>query len=128
MAHWADVSVSSQMTIVGPSEHVDEIEASVVEAKCPLCRTQSRASVNPKLAEQLEHQYPRTYEERRSEEESLITERGGSVETLTLYIGNKHKFDRSAKGSNPNAHHWTFFLKPSRGGLIQEVHILLVGV
>jgi len=122
------VSVSSQMTVVSLSEHVDDIDASVVEAKCPLCRTQSRASFNPDLAEQLETQYPRTYEERRTEEQSLTTERGGSVETLTLYIGNKHKFDRLAEGSTPNAHHWTFFVKPSRADLVQEVHIILVGV
>lgn len=128
MAHWADVSVISQMTIVSLDEQPEMFAASEVEAKCPMCRTQTSASLNPTLVERLKSKYPQAYEERKQEEESNEADgHGGSVQTLTLYIGNEHQLIRPEVGSS-NMHNWTFFVKPSRTDIVEEIQILLVGL
>src|SRR4051794_8376802 len=86
MAHWADVSVVSQMTVVSLDEQPETFSASEVEAKCPMCRTQTSASHNPKMDSELRIRYPRTYEERRAEEDETRPDGSSSIETLTVYI------------------------------------------
>lgn len=127
MARWADVSVTSQMTIVSLDEELDDFaSATGVEAKCPMCRTQTSAVMNPQCAEELRQRYPQTYGEREVDEQTTeIDGTGGSVQTLTVYIGNKHQLTRPEPGSS-NMHEWTFFVKPSRTDIVEEVHILLV--
>lgn len=123
MSHWADVSIQSQITIVSLDEQPSSFTASEVEAKCPMCRTQTSASLNPQLAEQLELRYPNTYEER--EDEERLNEADSSVQTLTLYIGNEHRLVEP-EGESANMHDWTFFVRPSRTDIIEEIQILLV--
>lgn len=127
MAHWADVSVTSQMTIVSLDEEPATFDAAGVEARCPMCRTSTVASFNPTLAEQLAEKYPLTYAEREAEEKKAEEGGEGAIETLTLYIGNKHHLIMPAEGSS-NRHEWTFFVKPSRTDIIEEVQILLVSI
>lgn len=127
MAHWADVSAASaQMTIVSLDEEPTTFNASEVEARCPMCRTTTTASINSGMSTRLEVQYPRAYKERELEERpSSLDGSLSSLETLTVYIGNKHEILDCQ--DSPNMHEWTFFVKPSRTDIIDSVKILLVG-
>lgn len=123
MAHWADVSISSQMTIVDVDEEPVAFDAvSGLEAKCPMCRTQTTASLDLRRGRTLAAKYPMTGAERRDEEEDGWD--GGRIQTLTVYVGNRH---RRVEAENPNKHEWTFFVRPSRTDIIEEVQIQLVG-
>lgn len=130
MQHWADVSISSVMTVTHVDENPVLFSANDVEAKCPMCRTQTNASLNAARAGELRERYPKTYAERQRDEEGDAEGNGegdkGTVETITVYIGNKHALVRPASGSQ-NQHDWTFFVRPSREDIIQEIQILLVG-
>ena len=128
MAHWADVSVSSQMTIVNVNEQATDFDAvSELEARCPMCRTQTNASLNNALIASLKDKYPTAYAERENEENRPNGQQNGGkeIQTLTLYIGNSHKLTEPSPGSS-NMHDWTFFVRPSRTEIIEEVQIVLV--
>ncbi|KAF2216795.1 hypothetical protein CERZMDRAFT_32252 [Cercospora zeae-maydis SCOH1-5] len=123
MAHWADVSVNSQMKIVDVDEVPETFDAvSGIEAKCPMCRTQTTASYNPDLAARLADDYPVTTRERSLEEADSLGEQGG-IQTLTVYVGNRHRY--VADSETANCHEWTFFVKPSRTDIIEEVQLVL---
>ena len=127
MAHWADVSVTSQMTIVSLDEQPSQFNPIQVEAKCPMCRTLTTARLDPEMAHVLSTRYPRKYAERRVEEQTPESAEASSMETLTLYIGNSHRLVEPLGGSG-NQHDWTFFVRPSRTDIIEEVHILLASI
>lgn len=127
MAHWADVSITSQMTIVDVDEEPVEFNpVSGVEAKCPMCRTQTSATLDLARSQQLASKYPTAWREREAEEEADSNNNGGegTIQTLTVYIGNRHQLVRDAEDANK--HDWTFFVKPSRTDIVEEVQILLV--
>lgn len=122
MSHWADVSVTSQMAIVPLSDIPVDLTPSNVEAKCPMCRTLTSAHPATDLASGLQDKYSAAYAQRRADdgdEEELAT-----VETITVYIGNKHSLVPAAPGSG-NCHDWTFFVRPSRTDIIQAVRMNL---
>jgi len=122
MSHWADVSVTSQMAIVPLSDTPRDFTPSNVEARCPMCRTLTSAHPATEIASQLEEKYSTVYSQRRADdgnEEELTT-----VETITVYIGNKHSLVPAAPGSG-NCHDWTFFVRPSRTDIIQAVKMNL---
>ena len=126
MATWADVSVTTQMQIVDVDEEAVAFNAvSGLEARCPMCRTQTTASLNQAKMTYLRNKYPRTYAERQAEED-VSGEKGedGEIQTLTLSIGNRHHLFEPDSGS-ANKHEWTFFVRPSRTDIIEEVHIHL---
>jgi hypothetical protein len=126
MAHWADVSVTSQMTIVSLDDQPSSFDPIQIEANCPMCRTRTTASLDTQLEEDLKTRYPVKYTEREVEERA--PEDGGEevpVETLTLYIGNEHRMVLP-QGGDANRHEWTFFVRPSRTDIIEEVQLLLV--
>ncbi|KAF7185481.1 YEATS domain-containing protein 2 [Pseudocercospora fuligena] len=127
MAHWADVSVMTQMQIVDvDSEPVAFDAVSGLEAKCPMCRTQTTASLNPTLADSLKAKYPQTWAERHLEEaDSSLGSDQASIQTLTVYIGNRHRMIGEPTEERSNQHEWTFFVRPSRTDIIEEVQILL---
>lgn len=114
------------MQIVDVDEEPVPFDAvSGLEAKCPMCRTQTTASLNRTLSMELPSRYPITYAERESEEDSNTSSNSDSeIQTLTLYIGNRHRLIEPYT-SSANKHEWTFFVKPSRTGIIEEVHINL---
>ncbi|TKA74242.1 hypothetical protein B0A55_05695 [Friedmanniomyces simplex] len=124
MATWADVSLATSMRIVSVDEKPRDFDSATgLEAKCPLCRTQTSASLDAERSELLQSKYPRTYSERQAEETE--GEAGGeSIQTITLNIGNRHALVTPTDGS-ANMHDWTFFVKPSRTDIIEEVQILL---
>lgn len=125
MAHWADISVTSQMTIVSLDDEPSMFNPIQVEARCPMCRTLTTASLNASLAEGLRNRHPVQYIERQNEEqapEATLPE--AAMQTLTVYIGNKHRIV-TPQGGSSNRHEWTFFVKPSRTDIIEEVHMLL---
>ncbi|KAK5136868.1 hypothetical protein LTR08_001790 [Meristemomyces frigidus] len=126
MAHWADVSISSQMTTVDVDEEpVDFTPVSGLEAKCPMCRTQTEATLDLARSEQLASQYPMTWREREAEEREHGNGHHGDgvIQTFTLYVGNRHQLVLNSE--DVNVHEWTFFVKPSRTDIIEEVQILL---
>lgn len=126
MAHWAEVSVL-HMPIVDVDEVPESFNAVTgLQAKCPMCRTQTPATLNAEMAQRLEKAYPLTWRERKVEDE--VGEQG-SVQTLTVYIGNRHRVITTGtkhKDGSSNSHEWTFFVRPSRTDIIKEVQILLV--
>lgn len=126
MAHWADVSITSQMTIVSLDDIPTSMPANSVEARCPMCRTSTTASLNPSLAETLRSRYPSTYANRQVEE-SIPSDEDTTIETLTLYIGNTHRLKppENPEDTTSNKHEWTFFVRPSRTDIIEEVQIFL---
>lgn len=127
MAHWADVSVTSQMTIVDLDEESEDFNpVSGVKAKCPMCRTQTSATLDVARSESLARIYPMTWRERDAEERRDGEGNGGegTIQTFTCYIGNRHQITDDREDAN--VHEWTFFVKPSRTDIVEEVQILLV--
>ncbi|KAJ4513139.1 hypothetical protein HRR83_005498 [Exophiala dermatitidis] len=125
MAHWADVSITSQMATVGLDDEAVVLLPNEIETRCPMCRTLTTASLDPDRQSALEGLYPVSYSAR--ETESKLEEEddfGSSIETLTVYIGNEHSLVRT-EGESNNRHHWKFFVRPSRTDLIEEVQIFL---
>lgn len=126
MSHWADVSITSQMTTVGLEDRAVVLLPHQIETRCPMCRTFTTSSLDSRREAALQGRYPHSYSAREAE-----TRRGdddefaASIETLTVYIGNEHTMVRSEGDSN-NRHHWKFFVRPSRTDLIEEVQIFLV--
>lgn len=127
MAQWASVSLAAPMTIADVDEEPVEFDAvSELEARCPMCRTMTTAASNPILARELKVKYPVTYAEREHEVEAEGQGLGGeSIHTMTVYIGNRHKRIAPEADSPHNEHEWTFFVRPSRTDIIEEVHIFL---
>lgn len=125
MAHWADVSISTQMTTVGLDDVPLVLLPNDIETRCPMCRTPTTASLDVPLDSALQLQYPVAYQERETESSTTVDDSSTSVETLTLYIGNEHSLIRANSDSN-NKHQWNFFIRPSRTDLVEEVQIFLV--
>ena len=124
---WAEISINQQMTIVGLDDLAMTFHPSQLEVKCPMCRTPSTATLDETREASLRISYPQTYLTREIEERTAADDDfAGSVETLTLYIGNTHQLIRTDNDESPNKHNWKFFVRPSRTDLIEEVHIFLV--
>jgi hypothetical protein len=127
MMHWADASVTSQMTIVSLEDDPNTNSEDALSANCPMCRTPTTATLNTKLHRTLRSKYPRLYPVREAEEQPTSTD--ASIETLGLYIGNTHRI----RPRNPdedyetsNIHEWTFFVRPTtHQHIIEEVQIFL---
>ncbi|TID22861.1 Nicotinate phosphoribosyltransferase [Venturia nashicola] len=81
MAHWADVSITSQMTIVGLEDEAAILLPNEIETRCPMCRSSTAASIDGSRASKLSSQYPRTYQVREAEERNV--ENNEAVETET---------------------------------------------
>ena len=124
MAQWADVSISMpHMAIVSVDEEPQNFDAATgLEARCPMCRTLTTASADTRRERELKSKYPMAYAEREAEE-SADVESGENVQTITVYIGNKHEVVPPAE--DHNTHLWTFMVKPSRTDIIEEVHLHL---
>lgn len=126
MATWADVSVMTQMQIVDVDEVAVPFNAvSGLEARCPMCRTQTSANLDETRMAQLKDNYPITYTERETEHQAERTNgEGDEIQTLTLSIGNRHHIVTPSI-YDVDTHEWTFFVRPSRTDIIEEVQILL---
>lgn len=123
MAHWADVSITSQMTIVGLEDEAAILLPNEIETRCPMCRSSTTASFDGSRASKLLSLYPKTYRDRETEGKNV--EESEAVETLTLYIGNTHNRIRNEDMESRNKHEWKFFIRTSRNDLIEEVQIFL---
>jgi hypothetical protein len=73
------------------------------------------AKANIKLSQELRAKYPSEYVRR---EASLDATEDGT-QMLTINVGNWHEL------VGPHRHKWTFFVKPSRTDIIEEIHIHL---
>lgn len=128
MAHWADVSITTQMTTVGLDDRAVLLLPNEIETKCPMCRTLTTANLDPGRESKLQEQYPTVYQERENEHRMIVDDDSASrIETLTVYIGNEHSLVRPPDNST-NKHQWKFFVRPSRSDLLEEVQIFLVCV
>ncbi|EPS41968.1 hypothetical protein H072_4035 [Dactylellina haptotyla CBS 200.50] len=123
MAEWAEVSVTSQMTIPLDEEPQD-FSALNLQAKCPMCRTLTSARRSEEAEERVRERYPEEYNKR--DEEYLADEetKDVSVQTLTVYIGNTAKEVRDI-GDGRKMYDWEFFVKVSDQSVINEVEVLL---
>lgn len=127
----ADVSNTNRIEPSGWDVELEDFdptynEAYDLEANCPMCRGQTAAVPDEKLAKQLEIKYPIAYAERKVEEE---VERGSRIgqdgaEGIMILIGNKHRQVRDAE--DDNEHDWTFFVRTSRPELVKHVRVFLV--
>lgn len=131
MAQWADASTTTEVEHTSWDVDLEDFDPNYnptydLEANCPMCRTHTTAAPDHPLASQLEQKYPRTYAERRVEEEVERGSRVGQngVEGVMILIGNRHKLVRGSE--DDNEHDWTFFVRTSRPELIEEVRIELV--
>lgn len=130
MATWAQTSLETPMVRVDVDEEPVAFDpVSELEARCPMCRTMTSASEDAHRAEELKSKYPRTWAEREAEEEGSQGEEPiDPIQTITVYIGNRHTLVQPDvdDGDLPqNQHEWTFFVKPSRTDIIEEVQIFL---
>ncbi|KAJ9659135.1 hypothetical protein H2198_003277 [Neophaeococcomyces mojaviensis] len=127
MAHWADVSITTQMTTLGLD--VDEpllLPPNEIETKCPMCRTLTVAKLDADREAALRSKYTSSYDSRQKEyEEAARDETGAFVEPLTLFLGNEHRLIRTDELGSKNNHEWVFFVRPSRTDIIEEVQIFL---
>jgi Zn-finger nucleic acid-binding protein len=121
---WTEISITQQMTIVGLDDDEVTLHPSQLEISCPMCRTVSTGTRDLEREEALQASYPQTYQKREAEEQAAAEDDDAeSVETLTVYVGNKHQ---RIKWGEANRHSWTFFIRTSRTELIEEVQIFLV--
>jgi YEATS family len=123
MEHWADVSVTSQMSIVSLDDVLTPLTTNAIEARCPMCRTPTTATPNSGFEETIRSRYPSTYSKRQAEETQSAED--AFIETMALYIGNTHRLKALDDQKSPNIHEWTFFVRPSRTDIIEEVQISL---
>jgi len=127
MATWASTSLAAPMTIVDVDEQPVHFDPVSVEARCPMCRTLTSAVADGPRAEDLRTKYPLLCRQRDLE---AAAEQGpdssASLQTLTVYIGNRHSVvPARANDLAQNQHEWTFFVRPSRTDIIEEVHVHL---
>jgi hypothetical protein len=114
------------MTILPPYSSASMVEGEDTEARCPMCRTPTSATPNPTLATQLQTKYPTTYPKRAEEETAETDTNTGTIETLTLCIGNTHRLIASPTPDElSNMHLWKFFVRPSRTDIVSAVEIQL---
>lgn len=126
---WAEISINQEMAVVGLEDEPITLHPSQMEIKCPMCRTLSTGVLDQDREALLRATYPQTYALREKEEQTRTEDDfADSVETLTLYIGNTHQLVKQDSEQSRNKHGWTFFVRPSRTDLIEEVHIFLVRV
>ena len=129
MAHWADVSISTAMMTVDINEMLttSSIAPNQIEARCPMCRTQTTALPNGRLESTLRRKYQEAYRAREAEERAGQEDPDGTeIDTLTVYIGNTHRLVEVDDGEAANRHEWVFFVRPERADLIEEVQVFLV--
>ena len=133
MARWADISISPEMIFL-PITSSEPAEAGSLadEVKCPMCRTCTSATLDADKDGLLRVRYPRAYQERQvdAERNAIARPEGegeGSIETVTLFVGNTHKL-RTSREETPNVHQWSFFVRQSNTEMIEEVRMLLVSV
>jgi len=125
MAQWANCSVSAPMTIVRVDEQARDFDAVTgLEARCPMCRTQTSASLDTERSTNLRSKYSKTYTDRENEEAEGEDLRD-SIQTITVYIGNHHELVQPRDEGSANMHQWTFFVRPSRTDIIEEVQVFL---
>jgi hypothetical protein len=129
MATWASTSLAAPMVIVDvDSEPVPFDAVSGLEARCPMCRTLTSALPDAQRDSTLRSNYPQTWTERYREAaaEQDTDSSSGSIQTITVHIGNRHTLVPPREGElDENQHEWNFFVKPSRTDIIEEVHIHL---
>ena len=128
MATWASTSQEAPMTIVDvDSEPVPFDAVSGLEARCPMCRTLTSALPDAQRDGTLRSKYPQLWTQRyRETAAEQNTESSGSIQTITVHIGNRHTLIPPRAGElAENQHEWDFFVKPSRTDIIKEVHIHL---
>ena len=129
MATWASTTLAVPMTIVDVDEEPVPFDAiSDVQARCPMCRTLTSAAPDQARKIALSTKYPRATAEREAEAKADGHGKSGGerIQTMTVYIGNRHKqVPPEDGGLEENQHEWTFFVKPSRTDIVEEVHIHL---
>jgi hypothetical protein len=125
MVTWVSISMAAPMVVVDVDEEPVPFDAvSKLEAGCPMCRTTTTTSSNAQRAAELKGKYPHTWAEREAEDQCEGCEDG--VQTMTVYIGNRHRKVPPRKDDPAqNEHEWTFFVKPSPMDIVREVHVLL---
>lgn len=115
------------MTIV-PLDHEGQLGGDAADYNfhiiqhCPFCNAFSRKGLekitsfpDTRLANLLRQKYPVTYARR----EKALFDINQNTQALTIHIGNWHE------EFGQDSHRWTFFVKPSRTDIVQEVHIEL---
>jgi len=130
LAQWADVSEIMQMTAVDLDERpsIEPVSSTDIQMRCPMCRTRTSAAPDPSTQTTLRQRYPQLYQARAQEEEERPTslESGASTELVTIYIGNSHRLHRPEDPESHNVHNWTFFVRPSRVDIIEEIQVFLL--
>lgn len=128
MAQWADASTTNNIQPTSLDVNLTDFDPNYdltynLEAKCPMCRTQTSASPDNSLARQLKFRYPTTYAQRQADEELDRGVRTGQdgVEGVMILIGNKHRRIRGDEDGCP--HEWTFFIRSSRPELVDHVMV-----
>lgn len=116
------------MTIVDVDEEPVEFDpVSDLEARCPMCRTLTTAQPDAQRDQLLKTKYPQACLLRdRENATNHSPDSPGELQTLTVHIGNRHVLEPPSPGDlAENQHSWTFFVKPSRTDIVEEIHIHL---
>lgn len=130
MAQWADASQTIPLHPSSLDMNLSDFDPTYdpsyeLEARCPMCRTPTTASVYNSLAQELEIKYPQTYAERRAEENLVVSNREiDDVEGVVILTGNRHQLVGSPSASG-NEHDWTFFVRLSRPELVSYIRVNL---
>lgn len=117
--------MSQPMTIVPVDEQATDFDpVSGLEARCPMCRTQTSAVADVAREQALLAKYSDAYAKREDEEreDAALSE---SIQTITVCVGNHHSLVEPQEEGSSNTHEWTFFVRPSRTDVIEEVQIFL---
>ncbi|KAM0714360.1 hypothetical protein Q7P37_010147 [Cladosporium fusiforme] len=129
MATWATTSLAEPTIIVDVDEEPVAFDpVSDLEARCPMCRTLTSAQPDAQRDQALRSKYPQACASRDRETlaEQISDSPSAALQALTVHIGNRHDLVPPSPGDLAvNQHEWSFFVKPSRIDIIEEIHIFL---
>lgn len=135
---WADISAVSSELVDVPLDYNEfpttDSRRNDREILCPFCGTQTPLSLHLDLQRTLRRKYPLQFTSGLDVTETtevsgrLNANQSSALETLTLLIGNTHRIaplSQLSDASDQNKHDWTFFVRPSRQEMIEEVIVHL---
>ncbi|KAK5051939.1 hypothetical protein LTR84_002742 [Exophiala bonariae] len=135
---WADISIVSSELIDVPLDYNEfpttDNRRNDRQVLCPLCGTETNLSLRSDLQRTLQVKYLWDYKSRLDITPTAEASSGHSknkvpvLVTLTLLIGNTHRLaplSQLSDKSDQNKHDWTFFVRPSRQEMVQEVVVHL---
>lgn len=91
-----------------------------------MCRSNTDAIPDLRFEAELKRKYGALYATRVAEEaDARRQEDESGVEPIAIVIGNEHRYHRPEDPESHNVHAWTFYVRPDRPEMVEEVQVFL---